>query len=116
MRIEATENGPYLVETGGKYRVNGEERTGMKVALCRCGHLGQKPFCDGSHKTVGFKAPAVSIELSQDACASGLARWPAFFVWASVGKVQGWEAGGWDEADLRGPFAVRTRAGRGQRV
>jgi len=63
MRIEATENGPYLVETGGKYRVNGEERSEQRIALCRCGQSDQKPFCDGSHKAAGFKAPAVTIEL-----------------------------------------------------
>jgi CDGSH-type Zn-finger protein len=28
--------------------------TRNKVALCRCGHSENKPFCDGHHKTCGF--------------------------------------------------------------
>ncbi|HKS80003.1 MAG TPA: CDGSH iron-sulfur domain-containing protein [Candidatus Acidoferrales bacterium] len=33
------------------------------VALCRCGHSAQKPFCDGTHKTVNFEAPSQAFDL-----------------------------------------------------
>jgi CDGSH-type Zn-finger protein len=29
-----------------------------RVTLCRCGRSSNKPFCDGTHKTVGFRDPA----------------------------------------------------------
>jgi CDGSH-type Zn-finger protein len=31
------------------------ERTRKTVALCRCGVSTIKPFCDGTHKLVGFR-------------------------------------------------------------
>lgn len=49
-------NAPFLVE--GNYDLVGEE-TGRetcskKMSYCRCGASSTKPFCDGSHKKVGF--------------------------------------------------------------
>lgn len=29
------------------------------VALCRCGKSKLRPFCDGTHKLIGFRAPGV---------------------------------------------------------
>lgn len=30
-------------------------RTRSTVALCRCGASGIKPYCDGTHKVIGFR-------------------------------------------------------------
>jgi CDGSH-type Zn-finger protein len=58
--ISTYENGPFLV-TGGLFRVvdaDGDEFPVEKeaIALCRCGASTKKPFCDGMHSKVGFRA------------------------------------------------------------
>ena len=32
-----------------------ESEAGKAIALCRCGHSADKPFCDGKHSTEGFQ-------------------------------------------------------------
>jgi CDGSH-type Zn-finger protein len=54
--VDCSRNGPYLVR-GLEYLRNskGEELQVRKVvALCRCGHSGNKPFCDGTHAKIEF--------------------------------------------------------------
>ena len=58
LRIMPATNGPYVVEGSLTLVINNEQSRvacGPKAALCRCGHSGNKPFCDGSHLKVGFR-------------------------------------------------------------
>ena len=54
--IECSKNGPYLVRNITHLQNSkGEEIATKKVmALCRCGGSASKPFCDGTHATIGF--------------------------------------------------------------
>jgi CDGSH-type Zn-finger protein/uncharacterized Fe-S cluster protein YjdI len=58
LEIKASRNGPLLL-TGNVTVISGHGRSawrGTKVALCRCGQSGNKPFCDGTHSKVGFRS------------------------------------------------------------
>ena len=54
--LTIAKNGPYLAEqlpalTG----IDGSTETPKpRIALCRCGQSGRKPYCDGTHAKVGF--------------------------------------------------------------
>lgn len=61
VKIEVRANGPNriqgpfdLVDQDGKAFKIPE---GQWVSLCRCGGSSKKPFCDGTHRTIGFDAP-----------------------------------------------------------
>jgi len=33
------------------------------ITLCRCGHSGNRPFCDGTHKRQTFDSPVTARDL-----------------------------------------------------
>lgn len=56
-------NGPYLVR--GPFTLVDQDGKEIEVerkviALCRCGRSSIRPFCDGTHKSVGFTAASGS--------------------------------------------------------
>lgn len=59
--ITPRENGPYLVRGPVKLvdaAGNVHEPKQETIALCRCGGSRTKPFCDGTHREIGFTAPS----------------------------------------------------------
>lgn len=57
--VDAVPNGPLFVH--GRISISdsqgGVAREATRVALCRCGQSANKPFCDGTHRATGFRAP-----------------------------------------------------------
>lgn len=69
VKITVKQNGPYLVEGDVEiYDWNGKPYPIAKkpFALCRCGGSTNKPFCDGTHTKIGFKAAEAAVPASQD--------------------------------------------------
>jgi CDGSH-type Zn-finger protein len=118
MTITVSRNGPYVV-TGempvaeqhievDKAGQSIEWREGKrfeheaKFKLCRCGHSSDKPFCDGTHKKIGFdgtevasrdsyeeqagltKGPVLSLKDAESLCAFARFCDPAGQVWGLV--------------------------------
>jgi CDGSH-type Zn-finger protein/uncharacterized Fe-S cluster protein YjdI len=55
VKLKPIVNGPLMVEGTVEFRAaDGSNFVTEKVWLCRCGHSANKPFCDGTHKRIGF--------------------------------------------------------------
>ncbi|MGD9048351.1 MAG: CDGSH iron-sulfur domain-containing protein [Anaerolineae bacterium] len=68
IKITGRADGPYLVKGQATYvDADGKEQTteGVVFALCRCGQSDNKPFCDGRHRAVDFKAPVVEVTVAE---------------------------------------------------
>ncbi|MCU1352633.1 MAG: hypothetical protein JWM05_1842 [Acidimicrobiales bacterium] len=60
-RVEVRQDGPVVIT--GRVELTAPDGTVLetteRVFLCRCGGSANKPYCDGSHKRNGFRAPGV---------------------------------------------------------
>ncbi|MFA5669815.1 MAG: CDGSH iron-sulfur domain-containing protein [Balneolaceae bacterium] len=57
LQIRLLANAPFVVD--GNYEVLGDQeptKTAKRMSFCRCGASENKPFCDGSHRKIEFKA------------------------------------------------------------
>jgi CDGSH-type Zn-finger protein len=68
VNIRVRDNGPLLVEgpitlvdAEGKQLTIPEGKPA--IALCRCGHSQNKPFCDGAHKSNDFQSCVRAVGL-----------------------------------------------------
>jgi len=64
-RITPYPDGPYLIR--GDFEITDHhgrpiETRRETIALCRCGASRTKPFCDGTHKVIGFEAASAPAE------------------------------------------------------
>jgi CDGSH-type Zn-finger protein len=120
-RVVVSKDGPYMVtggpplarqtiltdaEGGSERWEEGETfRARETYALCRCGHSKTKPFCDGTHETIGFdgtetasrepyreqakmlEGPALSLSDAEGLCAFGRFCDPHGSVWSEVERT-----------------------------
>jgi CDGSH-type Zn-finger protein/uncharacterized Fe-S cluster protein YjdI len=70
LSIVASPDGPLAIEGRFTLRTSdgSAQHVAMKATLCRCGASNRKPFCDGSHRRIGFRsAPTVDAVDAVDA-------------------------------------------------
>jgi CDGSH-type Zn-finger protein len=62
VRVTPYRDGPLIVRGAARIaEADGSELTPRRdpIALCRCGKSRLRPFCDGTHKLIGFRAQGV---------------------------------------------------------
>lgn len=71
--IRPKPDGPYLVDCSAGdchlFDAQGNEidLSGKKlIALCRCGGSVKKPFCDGAHSRIGFRAAEGAVQKQEE--------------------------------------------------
>jgi CDGSH-type Zn-finger protein len=121
VRVTIVANGPYVVSGAvplARQTIGGDHEgaavswtAGEPIAapptykLCRCGHSANKPFCDGTHKRIGFDGtekasrepysmqakvldgPTMRLSDAEVLCAAGRFCDPNGTVWEQVGRT-----------------------------
>ena len=64
-------DGPYIVTGDFALEAQGAPRDNASVVLCRCGRSSNKPYCDGTHRRVGFVDPGVASTGGEPKFSSG---------------------------------------------
>jgi CDGSH-type Zn-finger protein len=66
-KVTVFNNGPLRIE--GDFEIVDQQGKAFglggrtSVTLCRCGHSGNNPFCDGSHKRQNFASEVTATDL-----------------------------------------------------
>ena len=68
-KVQISRDGPMYIHSPD-IKINGAS-AGHRMALCRCGASSHKPFCDRSHRTIGFEDPGsinsdIRADMTQD--------------------------------------------------
>lgn len=77
LRIKVRENGPLAIDitTGDFILVDHNDQPieipplkpgKTSVILCRCGASVKKPFCDGTHTRIGFRAAEAAVKAEEN--------------------------------------------------
>lgn len=54
--VHPVPDGPLAVSGNLSIQTSGGEVRDVRAALCRCGASSNKPFCDGTHRKIGWKS------------------------------------------------------------